>query len=198
MHRFYAPDIECAMLLPEEEAQHCVRVLRLVPGDIIEVVDGKGNLFRCKIVEASKQKCEVEIVDRLTIPPHWNCNITIAIAPTKNADRLEWMVEKCVEMGVDRIVPILCRYSERKVLRVDRLQKIAVSAMKQSLKTTLEALVSTEFAHPSGSFISNHPKKDRAKTTSNRKRKMLNMEFVESSLSLLGPKMRVMMMPNAR
>lgn len=140
MHRFYAPDIECAMLLPEEEAQHCVRVLRLVPGDIIEVVDGKGNLFRCKIVEASKQKCEVEIVDRLAIPPHWNCNITIAIAPTKNADRLEWMVEKCVEMGVDRIVPILCRYSERKVLRVDRLQKIAVSAMKQSLKTSLPVI----------------------------------------------------------
>ena len=128
------------MLLPEEEAQHCVRVLRLVPGDIIEVGDGKGNLFRCKIVEAAKQKCEVEIVDRLVIPSHWNCNITIAIAPTKNADRLEWMVEKCVEMGVDRIVPILCRYSERKVLRVDRLQKIAVSAMKQSLKTTLPVI----------------------------------------------------------
>ena len=76
--------------------------------------------------------------------------------------------------------------------RVKAMRKMDISPV------ALEALVSTELAHPSGSFISNHPKKDRAKTTSNRKRKMLNMEFVESSLSLLGPKMRVMMMPNAR
>ena len=140
MHRFFAPDIETTMLLPEDEGQHCVRVLRLTAGDEIEVVDGKGNLFTCKIVEAGNHRCYVDIINKVSTPPHWGCNITIAIAPTKNMDRLEWMVEKAVELGVDRIIPILCRYSERKVLKVERLRKIAVSAMKQSLKTTLPVI----------------------------------------------------------
>ena len=137
MHRFYAPDIETTMLLPEEEGQHCVRVLRLAEGDEIEVVDGKGQLFTCRITLATNKRCEVEIVDTKSIAPHWGCNITIAIAPTKNMDRLEWMTEKVTEMGVDSIIPILCRFSERKVLKTERLKKIAVSAMKQSLKATL-------------------------------------------------------------
>lgn len=137
MHRFYAPDIETTMLLPEDEGQHCVRVLRLSEGDEIEVVDGKGQLFTCRITLATNKRCEVEIVDKKNIAPHWGCNITIAIAPTKNMDRLEWMTEKVTEMGVDSIIPILCRFSERKVLKTERLKKIAVSAMKQSLKATL-------------------------------------------------------------
>lgn len=140
MHRFYAPDVETTMLLPDEEAQHCVRVLRLSAGDEIEVVDGKGNLFLCRISEATNKKCSVEIVDKKYIPNHWGCHITVVIAPTKNIDRLEWMIEKVTEMGVDRIIPVLCRYSERKVLKTERLQKIVVSAMKQSLKTVLPEL----------------------------------------------------------
>ena len=140
MHRFYAPDIETVNLLPEEEAQHCVRVLRLKEGDQVEVVDGKGHLFLCEIVSANHKKCAVSIVEKTDVAPHWGCRLTVVIAPTKNIDRFEWMLEKSVEMGVDRIIPVLCRYSERKQLKTERLNKILVSAMKQSLKATLPQL----------------------------------------------------------
>lgn len=140
MHRFFAPDIEVTGVLPEEEAKHCARVLRLAEGSEIEIVDGKGNLFVCELSEASAKRCAVNIVSKRYIPSHWGCGITVAIAPTKSIDRLEWMVEKVVEIGVDRIIPIACRYSERKVLKTERLHKIAVSAMKQSLKTVLPAI----------------------------------------------------------
>ena len=125
------------MLLPDEEAQHCVRVLRLKEGEEVEVVDGKGHLHLCRILNANAKNCAVEIVRTTDVKPHWGCRITVAIAPTKNIDRMEWMAEKVTEMGVDRIVPLLCRYSERKVLKTERLRKILVAAMKQSLKATL-------------------------------------------------------------
>lgn len=137
MHRFYVPDIEIQNALPEEEAQHCLRVLRLQEGDRIEAVDGKGHLFRCRITLADRKRCELQIEERIDVRPHWGCRITVAIAPTKNADRLEWMAEKATELGVDRIIPLLCRYSERRTLKTDRLRKILVAAMKQSLKATL-------------------------------------------------------------
>ena len=140
MHRFYAPDITTTMLLPDEEAQHCVRVLRLKEGEEVEVVDGKGHLHLCRILNANAKNCAVEIVGTTDVKPHWGCRITVAIAPTKNMDRMEWMAEKVTEMGVDRIVPLLCRYSERKVLKTERLRKILVAAMKQSLKATLPQL----------------------------------------------------------
>lgn len=140
MHRFYAPDIEATLSLPDEEAQHCVRVLRLKEGDEIEAVDGKGSLFRCRILSADRKQCAVSIVEKTSAVPHWGCSITVAIAPTKNIDRLEWMVEKVTEMGVDRIIPVCSRFSERKVLKTERLRKILVSAMKQSLKATLPVL----------------------------------------------------------
>ena len=128
------------MLLPDEEAQHCVRVLRLKEGEEVEVVDGKGHLHLCRILNANAKNCAVEIVGTTDVKPHWGCRITVAIAPTKNMDRMEWMAEKVTEMGVDRIVPLLCRYSERKVLKTERLRKILVAAMKQSLKATLPQL----------------------------------------------------------
>ena len=140
MHRFYAPDIAKSFTLPEEEAQHCVRVLRMKEGDAIEVVDGVGNLYKSTIIDAHPKHCMVRIDDVQAIKPHWGCHITLAIAPTKNLDRMEWLAEKITEMGVDRIVPLLCRYSERKVLKTERLRKILVSAMKQSLKATLPQL----------------------------------------------------------
>lgn len=140
MHRFYAPDIATTMLLPDEEAQHCVRVLRLKEGEEVEVVDGKGHLHLCRILNANAKNCAVEIVGTTDVKPHWGFRITVAIAPTKNMDRMEWMAEKVTEMGVDRIVPLLCRYSERKVLKTERLRKILVAAMKQSLKATLPQL----------------------------------------------------------
>lgn len=140
MHRFFAPDIADKLTLPEEESRHCVRVLRLVEGDEIEVIDGAGTLYRCRIAMAHVKHCGVEIVSQEACPPHWGSKIMIAVAPTKNLDRIEWMAEKCTEMGVDRITPLLCRHSERKVLKTERLHKILVAAMKQSLKAQLPQL----------------------------------------------------------
>lgn len=140
MHRFFAPDIATALALPEEESRHCVRVLRLVEGDEIEVIDGAGTLYRCRIAMAHAKHCAVEIVSQMACPPHWGSKIILAVAPTKNLDRIEWMAEKCTEMGIDRITPLLCRHSERKVLKTERLHKILVAAMKQSLKAQLPQL----------------------------------------------------------
>ena len=140
MHRFFAPDIDTSLTLPEEESQHAVRVLRLKEGDEIEVVDGKGTLFRCRISLAHNKKCGVEIVETHEFAPHWGNKIVMCVAPTKNLDRIEWLAEKCTEMGMDRLIPVRCRYSERKELKTERLQKILVSAMKQSLKAALPEL----------------------------------------------------------
>ena len=140
MPRFYAPDIARTLALPEEEARHCTRVLRMHEGDVIEVVDGGGVLFQCRITLAHDKHCAVEILEQVKQSPHWGHNIVLAIAPTKNLDRIEWVVEKATEMGIDRIVPLLCCNSERKVLKTERLHKIAVAAMKQSLKATLPVI----------------------------------------------------------
>lgn len=140
MHRFYAPDIDSTLQLPEQESQHAVRVLRLRENDEIEVVDGKGWWYLCRITMAHSKHCAVEIVQRRQELPHWGHEIVLAIAPTKNLDRVEWMAEKTTEMGIDRIIPLRCRYSERKELKTERLNKILVSAMKQSLKSSLPQL----------------------------------------------------------
>lgn len=140
MHRFFAPDIAATLTLPEEESRHCARVLRLVEGDEIEVVDGKGTLYRCRIALAHAKHCAVQIVEQQPCPPHWGSRVEVAVAPTKNLDRMEWMAEKCTEMGIDRITPLLCQHSERKVLKTERLHKIMVAAMKQSLKAQLPQL----------------------------------------------------------
>lgn len=140
MHRFYCPDIADTLTLGEEDSKHCVKVLRMGEGDIIEVVDGKGTLYSCRITVAHPKRCAIEVQDKCNQPPHWGNSITLAIAPTKNMDRMEWLVEKCVEIGVDRIIPLRCHNSERTVLKTERLRKIMVSAMKQSLKATLPRL----------------------------------------------------------
>ena len=140
MYRFYCPDIADTLTLGEEDSKHCVKVLRMAEGDTIEVVDGNGTLYTCRIAMAHPKRCAVEVVDSVKQLPHWGCRITLAIAPTKNLDRIEWLVEKCVEMGIDRIIPLRCHNSERTVLKTERLKKIMVSAMKQSLKATLPQL----------------------------------------------------------
>ncbi len=140
MHRFYCPDIAETLTLGEEDSKHCVKVLRMGEGDTIEVVDGNGMLYTCRITMAHPKRCAIEVVERAEQPPHWGCRIVLGVAPTKNMDRMEWLVEKCVEMGVDRIIPLRCHNSERTVLKTERLRKIMVSAMKQSLKATLPQL----------------------------------------------------------
>ena len=140
MHRFYCPDIADTLTLGEEDSKHCIKVLRMAEGDTIEVVDGNGTLYNCRITMAHPKRCAVEVVETIQQPPHWGHRIVLGVAPTKNLDRIEWLAEKCVEMGVDRIIPLRCHNSERTVLKTERLKKIMVSAMKQSLKATLPLL----------------------------------------------------------
>ncbi len=136
-HVFYAPDAVGASVgqqvyLDEEESAHCNKVLRLRPGDGITIIDGAGGMYDAELTLSDRRACAATIrevaadVYRRTYRNH------IAIAPTKNIDRFEWFVEKAVEFGIDEITPLLCDHSERKVLKTDRLNKITVSAIKQS------------------------------------------------------------------
>lgn len=137
MIQFYDPDIETTLRLNAEESAHAVRVLRKHEGDIAYITDGRGTRFECLLLSADPKGCMVEITGREMLTPHWHNQLTLVVAPTKHLDRMEWLIEKCVEIGVDKIIFIKCNRSERKDLRIDRLQKIAVSAMKQSLKCNL-------------------------------------------------------------
>lgn len=137
MIQFYSPDIETTGVLPESESGHCCRVLRLKQGDTIYVTDGRGNRFECVILEAHPKHTAVEIIKKTEVKPWWKFRIEVCVAPSKNIDRMEWLVQKCVEIGVDRIVLMKCRRSERKIVKSERLVKIAISAMNQSLKSNL-------------------------------------------------------------
>ena len=137
MIRFYSPDIASDLTLPEIESGHCCRVLRMKEGDRIYVVDGKGMEYECEITDAHPKHTSVMILSEREDPKHWKEKIVLAVAPTKNIDRIEWMLEKVVEIGVDEIVLLRCEHSERKNVNEERLVKIIISAMKQSLKATL-------------------------------------------------------------
>jgi 16S rRNA (uracil1498-N3)-methyltransferase len=134
---FYQSNIEKIPILSEEDSRHCVKVLRKNITDKIYVVDGVGGLFECEITNAHEKKCEVRILSAKREFEKRKHYLHIAIAPTKNADRIEYFVEKCVEIGVDEITLIQTKHSERKHQKTERLEKIAISAMKQSLKAYL-------------------------------------------------------------
>lgn len=146
MHLFYTPDISAeTYTLNEIESKHCTRVLRLTTNDQIELIDGKGNLFEAKITDPNPKKCSVEVVKTVKEFGKRNHYLHIAIAPTKNIDRFEWFLEKATEIGIDEITPIICEHSERKVIKPERLEKIIISAIKQSIKAykpTLNKLIS--------------------------------------------------------
>ena len=160
MHVFYTPDIAVSPELPEEEAGHCLRVLRLGVGDEVMLADGKGTFYRAAISAASGKRCQVRVTETLPQEPFWKGRFHLAMAPTKNMDRTEWMAEKATEMGFDELTFLNCRFSERKVIKTERIEKIVVSAMKQSLKawkpvvnelTDFGAFVSRDF--PGQKFI---------------------------------------------
>ena len=137
---FYSPSIELAPILSEEESLHCAKVLRLGVGEEVLIVDGKGGQYRARIVAPHPKHTVVEITDKQTLETGRTGSIHIAIAPTKNMDRLEWFIEKATEIGIDEITPVFCRFSERKNVNMERLEKILVSAMKQSQKAYLPKL----------------------------------------------------------
>lgn len=177
MIQFYAPDIETTLTLPESDSQHCVKVLRKVPGDIIDVIDGKGHRFSCRLLEAHHKRARVEILESTPLPPFWTNRIAIGVAPTKHLDRMEWLTEKLTEIGVNAITPLLCRWSERKEIKTERIEKIAVSAMKQSLKGVCPEI------HPMTPFkkfldnVKNYPQKFIAHCDESKPRLLLSKEY---------------------
>lgn len=140
MHVVYTPDIQTHAELPEEEAAHAVRVLRLQAGDEVMLTDGKGCFYRAEISTATNKRCLVNILETLPQAPLWKGHLHIAMAPTKNMDRTEWFAEKATEIGFDELTFLNCRFSERKVIKTERISKILVSAIKQSLKARLPQL----------------------------------------------------------
>lgn len=141
MHLFYTPDLlNDTYRLTEEESKHCVRVLRLTEGDTLFLADGKGLLCEAVIISAHPKACELKIVKRQFNFGKRDFQLVMAVAPTKNIDRFEWFLEKSTEIGVDSIIPVISRYSERKEIKPERLGKVMVSAIKQSIKAYLPQL----------------------------------------------------------
>jgi 16S rRNA (uracil1498-N3)-methyltransferase len=135
MHIFYTPDITSnSYTLNEEESKHCVRVLRLSVGALVYLVDGKGGFYTAEIVADNPKKVALNVLKVEQEFGKRNHYLHIAVAPTKNIDRLEWFLEKATELGIDEITPIISDRSERKVVKDDRLNKVITSAVKQSIK----------------------------------------------------------------
>lgn len=137
---FFAPDIEKQQQLSEQESAHAVKVLRMKEGDKLIAADGKGFFYHCTLIQIHPKQCLVSINAKIAEPKSWNFELHLATAPTKNIDRIEWFIEKAAETGIDRFTPLLCRFSERKELKTERLEKITVSAMKQSQQAVVPVI----------------------------------------------------------
>jgi 16S rRNA (uracil1498-N3)-methyltransferase len=137
MHLFYTPDIDAQAneyTLSEDESKHCIRVLRLVTGDEVKLIDGRGGFYTAVIKDDNPKRTKLSITAYIGEYQKRNHHLHIAVAPTKNIERLEWFLEKATEIGVDEVSMIICQRSERKEVKVDRLNKIITAAIKQSLK----------------------------------------------------------------
>jgi len=141
MYLFYTNkfDGEWAML-EEAEARHCVQVLRMKIGDPIQFVNGQGSWFKGRLVELHKKACRIVIEGQEMLADVCPVDLHLAVAPTKNIDRFEWFLEKATEIGISQVTPLLCKRSERKRIRPERLERVLIAAMKQSLKARLPVL----------------------------------------------------------
>jgi len=128
------------MTLPEEESKHCVRVLRMEAGTAFKITNGSGEIFDAVMREAHPKKVVVELSNPQNGYDHWPFKLCVAVAPTKNNDRLEWFLEKATEIGIDEIFLFHSFHSERRQVKPERLQKVLVAALKQSLKSRLPKL----------------------------------------------------------
>lgn len=139
---FYIPAYNAGqqeLTLDEDNSRHVIQVLRMKPGEPVQVTDGRGHLLEGTIIEAHKKQCRVAIRTTHNVPPP-SSNVTIAISPLKNASRFEWFLEKATEIGVSAIIPLICERTERQQIRPDRLRNILVSAMLQSQQAWLPVL----------------------------------------------------------
>ena len=137
---FYVPDAAQQTELPPDECAHAVRVLRLTTGDELFLMDGVGNYYRAQVTSASSHRCSYEILETLPQEHQWQGNVHLAIAPTKMMDRMEWMTEKITEIGIDELTFLDCQFSERRIVKLPRVEKIVVSAVKQSHKAWMPGL----------------------------------------------------------
>lgn len=137
---FYAPEVATSQELPSDEATHALRVLRLKEGDEMMLMDGQGNYYRAEVTMAHGHHCMYAIRETLPQERQWQGHVHLAIAPTKMMDRMEWMIEKAVEVGVDEISLLDCQFSERRVFKIPRAEKIVIAATKQSHKAWMTKL----------------------------------------------------------
>ena len=145
MFVFYCTEIQGnTITLSGDDARHCAKVLRKRPGDSILLTDGRGTLAKASLTHVSPSDCVAEVLERNTIPPR-RFSLHLAVAPTKNADRMEWLTEKAVELGVERITFIICDHSERRKIDLDRMHRIAIAALKQSQTAWLPELQCVDF-----------------------------------------------------
>ena len=146
MHYFYSPDISQPFVtLSNDESEHCVRVMRHREDDIVRVTDGRGHLAEAVIAEAHPKKCLLEIRQQITDNLLTHNGLHLAVAPTKNADRMEWLMEKAIEIGICSLTFLQCDHSERTHLNLERLQRLAIAALKQSQTTWLPELRMMKF-----------------------------------------------------
>ena len=141
MEIFYSPNTDNQIcMLDVEESTHCIKVLRHKVGDEISIIDGTGALYTTRIIEGSNKGVTAEIISTVLDFGKHNYHLTMAVAPTKNIDRYEWFAEKACELGIDRVVPIICKHSERKIIKTHRIHKLLISATKQSLKSYIPSI----------------------------------------------------------
>ncbi len=131
---FYVPQAAEHTELPADEAVHALRVLRLQSGDELFLMDGTGHFYRAEVTATSSKHCLYSILETITPPKEWVGHIHLAIAPTKMMERIEWMAEKATEVGFDELSFVSCKFSERRVVNTARVDRIVVSAVKQSRK----------------------------------------------------------------
>ncbi len=187
MQLFYSEHIlDTIHFLPEDESKHLVRVLRKKFGDTIHLTDGKGHLFECRIVDDHPRRCSLEVVNKQWWENPMKREVHLAFAPTKSNDRTEWFVEKAVEIGVTTITPLVCDHSERTKLKPERLQKLAISAMKQSNRFYLPKLNKLiSFVE----FVESHHSHQRliAHCHAGNKTELIKLELQSQVTLLIGP-----------
>ena len=189
MQFFYTPDINSdEYTLSKEESRHCIQVLRKKIGDIIYLVDGKGGYYKATLIGDNPKSCHLKIDNVERNYGKSDIHIHIAIAPTKMNERFEWFLEKSTEIGINEITPIICEHSERKVLKLERMNKILVAAMKQSKQAYLPKL---NAAVSFDSFVSNNTIEERyiANCAENDKKKQFKEVIKKGTdtLVLIGP-----------
>jgi|TARA_B100001142_G_scaffold329231_1_gene391789 16S rRNA (uracil1498-N3)-methyltransferase len=186
MQLFFLEHPDNKIKLNNNEINHINKVLRKKDGDVLDFTDGKGGLYKAQITFIDNRNCDMQIIDHKQIEKNHKYHLHIAIAPTKNIDRFEWFLEKATEIGIDEITPIICKHSERRVIKIDRCKRILRSAIKQSLRyhlpkvnqlTKIEDFIKEDFK---GNKYIAHCKKDIKET-------LKTKDISKRTLILIGP-----------